>query len=125
VGQLAAKDGTVITNPFSFEDLYSSFGNSWRVNPKNSLLSVFGDRKLQAANPRKIFDVHDLDPKLYARARAAAKETGVKGGALLDAATLDVAFFGTAKAARVFSGLPEPIAVGKVVPRTRRHHRRR
>jgi hypothetical protein len=114
VNQLAARDGTVLTNPFSFKDLYSTYGDSWRVSPKDSLLSVL-DEKVVAANPQKTFEVGDLDPKLFKRSLAAAKEAGVKEGALLDAATLDVAFFGTEKAARVFVGAPRPVAVGRIV----------
>jgi hypothetical protein len=113
VNQLVARDGTVLTNPFTFKDLYSTYGDSWRVSPKDSLLSVL-DEKVVAANPQKTFDVRDLDRKLYERSRAAAKEAGVKEGALLDAATLDVAFFGTEKAARVFVGAHPPVAVGKI-----------
>jgi hypothetical protein len=125
VNQLEARNGTVITNPFSFSDLYSLYGNSWRVAPKNSLLCVFRDEKLVAANPQKTFGVSDLDPKLYARARAAAREAGVREGALLNAATLDIAFFGTEKAARVFVGAPKPVAVGRVVVRARGHTTRK
>ncbi len=113
VNQLVARNGTVLTNPFSFKDLYSTYGDSWRVSPKDSLLSVFGNEKLVAANPRKLFHVRDLDPKLYERSRAVSKEAGVKEGALLDAATLDVAFFGNEKAARVFVGAPPPSPWGK------------
>jgi hypothetical protein len=114
VNQLAARDGTVLTNPFAFKDLYSRYGDSWRVSPKESLLSVFGE-KLEAANPRKLFYAHHLDPQIYKRSRAVSKAAGVKEGALLDAATLDVAVIGNEKAAQVFVGAHPPIAVGKIV----------
>jgi hypothetical protein len=39
----------------------------------------------------------------------------VKEGALFDAAALDVVVIGDDKAAQVFVGLPQPIAVGKIV----------
>ena len=38
VNQIAARDGTVLTNPFNFEKLYHRYADSWRVSPKESLL---------------------------------------------------------------------------------------
>jgi hypothetical protein len=113
VNQLAARDGTVLNNPYSFKDLYR-YGDSWRVPQKESLLSVFGE-KFEHADPKKPFYAQDLDPKLYERSRELAKRAGVKEGSLLDAATLDVAFFDDEKAAHVFVGMPPPITVGKIV----------
>jgi von Willebrand factor type D domain len=114
VNQLASRDGIVLTNPFTFKELYSTYGDSWRVPPKDSLFSVL-DERVVVANPQKTFDVSDLEPKIRERSRAAAKEAGVKEGVLLDAATLDVAFFNTEKAARVFVDAHPPVAIGKIV----------
>ncbi len=36
VNQLAARDGTVLNNPYSLKDL-NQYGDSWRVSPKESL----------------------------------------------------------------------------------------
>jgi VWD domain-containing protein len=115
VNEIAARDGTVLTNPFSFEDLYHRYGDSWRVSPKESMLPACGDRKVEVGNPRKPFYARDLNPKIYERARAVCKAAGVKEGPLLDAATLDVAVIGNEKAAQVFVGAYAPIAVGKFV----------
>ena len=120
VNQIAARDGTVLTNPFNFEELYHRFADSWRVSPKESLLPPCGDRDLKIGIPRKPFYARDLDPKVFKRARAVAKRAGVKEEALLDAATLDVAVIGDDRAARVFVGTHAPIAVGKVVSASRR-----
>ena len=100
VNQIAARDGTVLTNPFNFEELYHRYADSWRVSPKESLLPACGDRDIEHGIPGKPFSAHDLDPKEYERAQAVAKAAGVKEGALLDAATLDVAVIGDAIAVR-------------------------
>jgi hypothetical protein len=113
VNQIAARDGTVLTNPFNFEELYHRFADSWRVSPKESLLLTCGDRETKNGIPRKPFYARDLDPRTYKRALAVAKRAGVKEGALLDAATLDVAVIGDNRAARVFVGAHAPVAVGK------------
>jgi hypothetical protein len=212
VNQLAARDGTVLNNPYNLKDLYH-YGDSWRVSPEESLFDYKtrfaylgrcgsfhligaggsaayllgnekyvadlrsvgddanhyryqpskGDRsttgwafsrkpdncglypvwrqqdgrwhlferttawgiglgddiaktvKFEGANPKKPFYAHDLEPKAQERSRAVAQAAGVKEGALLDAAALDVAFFGDEKAAQAFVGVPPPIAVGKIV----------
>jgi hypothetical protein len=115
VNQIAARDGTVLTNPFNFEQLYHPFADSWRVSPKESLLHTCGDQDLKIGIPRKLFYARDLDLKVYERALAVSKAAGVEEGALLDAATLDVAVIGDDRAAQVFVGAHPPIAVGKFV----------
>lgn len=115
VNKIAARDGTVLTNAFSFEDLYHRYGESWRVASGESLLSACGERNVERGNPRRPFYAKDLDPKVYERTRAVCTAAGVKGEALLDACTLDVAVIGDDAAAQVFVHTPEPIAVGNVV----------
>jgi hypothetical protein len=115
VNQIETRDGTVLTNPFNFEELYHRYADSWRVSPKESLLPTCGDREIKHGIPRKPFLARDLDAKIYKRARAVAQRAGVKEGALLDAATLDVAVIGDERAARVFVGMHAPIVVGRFV----------
>jgi len=115
VNKIAARDGTVLTNPFSFDELYNRFGESWRVTPNESLLSACDDRSVERGNPSRPFFARDLDRSTYDRTRAVCIAAGVKGDALLDACTLDVAVIGNDEAAKVFVTLPEPIAVGNVV----------
>src|SRR5439155_17567212 len=102
VNKIAARDGTVLTNPFSFEDLYHRYGDSWRVASNESLLSVCGDRNVERGIPRRPFYANDLDPRVYERTRAVCTAAGVKAGPLLDACTLDGAVIGDDKAAQVF-----------------------
>jgi hypothetical protein len=115
VNQIATRDGTVLTNPFSFEDLYHPYADSWRVAASESLLSVCGDRNVERGSPRRPFYANDLEPGVYERTRAVCTAAGVKAGPLLDACTLDVAVIGDDKAAQVFVNAPEPVAVGKPV----------
>jgi hypothetical protein len=119
VNQIASRDGTVLTNPFNFEQLYHQFADSWRVSPKESLIRTHGEQKIEIGIPQKPFYARHLDSKVYKRARVVSKEAGVKNRALLDAATLDVAVIGDERAARVFVGAPAPIAVGKIVTSSR------
>jgi hypothetical protein len=111
VNQIAARDGTVLTNPFVFDDLYRRFGDSWRVSDKESLLSPCGTG-VTAGAPTRAFYASDLEPKLRQRAQASCANAGVKPGPLLDACVLDVAVLGTELAAAVFATMPPPAAVG-------------
>jgi hypothetical protein len=112
VNQIAARDGTVLTNPFAFDELYNKFGESWRVPAKDSLLSVCGESKVGI--PKRPFFARDLERATYDRTRAVCVAAGVKGETLLDACTLDVAVIGDDGAAKVFVDLNQPNATGTV-----------
>ncbi|CAG0963202.1 hypothetical protein ANAEL_00753 [Anaerolineales bacterium] len=113
VNQIAARDGTVLEVPFSFEDLYTHYANSWRVPPYESLLSVCGGKAaVEHGIPKGPFYANDLDAKIQEDAKMVCKAAGVKEGPLLDACTLDVAVIGDKAAAKVFVGASTPIAVG-------------
>ena len=115
VNEIETRDGTALTNPFPFADLYHRYADSWRVPSNESLLRVCGDREIESGIPTTTFYANDLDPKLYERARAVCVAAGVKVGPLLDACTLDVTVIGSDTAAQVFVGAPAPIAVGGIV----------
>jgi uncharacterized membrane protein len=104
----------VLTSPFRFENLYHHFADSWRVSPRESMLSVCGDRDIERGIPRRPFYPRDLEPGIYKKARAVCTAAGVKVESLLDACTLDVAVIGNDEAAKVFVGAPAPIAVGNI-----------
>ena len=114
VNQVAASDGAVLTNPFSFDELYHHYADSWRVPARTSLLSVCGKESQEGA-PDRPFYAKDLDPKVAEHAKAVCVSAGVKQGVLLDACTLDVAVIGNDAAADVYVGQTEPIAVGAPV----------
>ena len=109
VNQVAARDGAVLTNPFQFADLYGHFGESWRVPPEESLLSLCGVKAV-TGKPAKPFFARDLERETYDRARAVCVAAGVRGDTLLDACTLDVAVIGSDEAAKVFVDLHQPVA---------------
>lgn len=113
VNEIATRDGIVLTNPFSFSDLYHRYADSWRVPAKESLLSVCGDKGIETGIPKKPFYANNLRPSVYKRARTICSAAGVTVPALLAACTLDVAVIGDETAARVFVGAPAPTAVGR------------
>jgi len=110
VNQIEAQDGAVLTSPFSFELLYGHYGNSWRVPSNQSMLSPCASLS-SAGIPKKPFFANDLNPQLAKGNRAICMQAGVKEGPLLDACTIDVAVIGGG-AAKVFAGMPAPVAVG-------------
>jgi hypothetical protein len=110
VTDIEARDGTVLTAPFAFRDLYGDYANSWRVAANGSLLSPCGSAPERGV-PQKRFFADDLDEKLAAGNRTICRRAGIKEGALLDACVIDVAVIGP-KAANVFVGAPDPVVVG-------------
>ncbi len=117
VNTIATREGHLLTNPFAFEDLYHRYADSWRVQPRESLLGVCGE-KVERDIPRTTLYARDLDPKVSERTRAVCEAAGVKGAALLDACTLDVAVIGNDAAAQVFLRAAQPVAVGNVLAAT-------
>ena len=111
--QLAARSGAVLTAPFAFTQLYHEFADSWRVSEEESLVSPCGKR-VETGTPQKPFSVADLDPQVARRARVTCTQAGVKAPGLLDACVLDVAFFGNETAAKAFTNLKPPVAVGRI-----------
>ncbi len=110
---LVTRDGNVLKNPFSFEEFYGRYGESWRVKPADSMLNVCGER-VQSGIPTKPFYAQDLDPRLAKRVQLICNKAGVKEGPLLDACMIDVAFTGKAAAAKIYIKMPAPIAVGEI-----------
>jgi hypothetical protein len=108
--QLATRDGQILTQPMSFDDLYHRLGDSWRVKQSESFLC---GKRVKPSNPAKPFDAEDLQPVTARRARSVCTEAGVKKGPLLEACVLDVAVLGTGNAAKAFVGVPKPVAVNR------------
>jgi hypothetical protein len=114
VQALSAKDGRVFKMPMSFDDLYHTYADSWRIEPAESLLSVCGDKDVERGVPTKPLFANNLRPDDYKRARAACDAAGIKVKSLLDACTLDVAVIGSSTATEAFVHLPAPVAVGRL-----------
>jgi hypothetical protein len=114
--QIETRDGVALTNPFSFDDLYHRFADSWRVSGDASMLSICNAEKvIEVGIPKRPFYAKDLEPGIREKAQGVCTAAGVKPGPLLDACTLDVAVIGNDAAAKVFVDMPEPIAVGNIV----------
>lgn len=111
--QIETRAGAVLSNPFAFSDLYHKYADSWRVAPRESLLSVCG-KATEVGIPKAPFYARNLDPLVSRRARTVCIAAGVKEGSLQDACTLDVAVLGREDAAKVFVGLRKPTTVGVV-----------
>ncbi len=105
VKRLEASDGTQFSVPVSFSELYDKYGDSWRVDPATSLLSVCGT-KAEQGNPAKPFFARDLDPGQREKAEEICRRSQVSD-AWLGACTLDVAVLGD-QAAAVYVGAPTP-----------------
>ncbi|TPL49566.1 VWD domain-containing protein [Mesorhizobium sp. B2-4-6] len=111
VNLLATREGRILKTPFSFEDIYHPYAESWRVDPKDSLLSVCG-REIKTGIPGKPFYAKDLKRDQLKRAEAICAKAGVEKGPLQDACILDVAVIGKAGAAKIHAKTPAPNAVG-------------
>ena len=116
INQIETRDGVVLTNPFSFEDLYHRFADSWRVSGDASMLSACNDEKvIEVGIPKRLFYAKDLEPGIREKAQGVCTAAGVKPGPLLEACTLDVAVIGQDAAAKVFVDAIPPAAVGTIV----------
>lgn len=94
---LAARNGPAVAQP-SFEQLYRTIGDSWRVGRDESLFDyrpgetteTFTDRSF----PERSVTANDLPEPLREQARAACRQAGITDAAMLDACALDVATTG-------------------------------
>jgi len=111
--QVATREGTVLNIPFSFEEFYHRYGESWRVKAAESMLNVCGEAK-ESGLPAKPFYAKDLDPQIAKRAKAICSKAGIKEGPLLDACMIDVAFTGKESAAGIHARTRQPVAVGVI-----------
>jgi hypothetical protein len=119
---IAAKDGKVLSAPFPFQTLYGHYADSWRVEPKESVLSACGEAKAEPGLPQKPFFAKDLPAEIYKKASAVCTSAGVKIKPLLDACILDVAVIGQDSAAKVYVGMPAPLVVGDTGSRRARKY---
>jgi hypothetical protein len=97
---LSMRDGTVLKEPVSGDDLYQRYAKSWLVQPKESL---FADKAIPFAAPAQLITAADLDKAAYAQARAACTAAGVTDATHLDSCTLDTAVFKSKVAIKAFT----------------------
>ena len=114
---IATRDGKVLAQPVSFEELYYRYGASMSIQPKESLFGE--DRRIEPGiavknvfeAPKKPYTVKNLAPREYKPARAACIKAGVKAQPLLNACTLDVAVLRSPAVAKLYTGVVAPAAV--------------
>jgi hypothetical protein len=94
------RDGTVLKEPVSVNDLYQRYAKSWLVQPKESL---FAEQPIKFTAPTKLFTTANLDPAAAARAHAACVAAGVTDAAHLEACALDTAVFKNKLAINAFT----------------------
>jgi hypothetical protein len=97
---LSLRDGTVLKEPVSLNDLNVRFAQSWLVQPSESL---FPEHPIAYSAPAKQITAADLDPQAAAQARAACAAAGVTDAAHLDSCTLDTAVFKDTVAIKAFT----------------------
>ena len=114
---IALRDGKVLKQPVSFEELYQRFGANMSIKPEESL---FGEerrvepggaigKKFEA--PKKPYTVKNLSPREYRSARAACLKADIKAEPLLDACTLDVAVLKSPAVSKLYTKAIPPNAV--------------
>jgi hypothetical protein len=107
--QLTTAKGEALKEPVSFTDLYSTYGESWRVAAGESLFTTA--TTIKPGIPTKPLFASDLDPAAAARSLAACKAAGITNQELLDDCTLDTTVLNDVKAVKVFTVVREPIHV--------------
>jgi RHS repeat-associated protein len=91
----ALPDGTVLTNPFDFDQLYNQFANSWRITQAESLFDYkLGENTSTFTKldyPSQVFTIADLPADKRAFAEQIGQELGITDPILLANAILDIA----------------------------------
>lgn len=95
---LVTKDGKPIAAPPSFEQLYRTFGDSWRITQQESLFDYAAGESTEKftdrAFPERELTIRDIPEEQRKSAKAACELAGVTNPALLDACILDVVTIG-------------------------------
>jgi hypothetical protein len=107
--ELFAANGTLLSEPVSFADLYQMYGDSWRVPAGKSLFAAAST--IKPANPSKPFFATDLSPAQSAHALQVCKAAGITNQDLLDSCALDTAVLNNDNAVKVFTLIRAPIHV--------------
>jgi hypothetical protein len=107
---LTAADGTVLgTEDVSFDDLYRTWGDSWRVTPADSLFDYGTGESTESFTdidfPDEAVTVDSLSEEARQAATRTCREAGVTQAAILEACILDVAVTGNAEFANAAADL--------------------
>jgi hypothetical protein len=108
--ELETSTGQIVDTPVDLQTLYGTYGDSWRVPPNGSLVSVCND-PTQNEDPTTPFWADELTPAQQSQGEAVCEKDGVTNQTLVEACTLDVAVLGTS-AATDYEGETAPVDVG-------------
>jgi choice-of-anchor C domain-containing protein len=92
---VASRDGVVVTDIYDEQQLYDSFGPSWRVDPDASFFRTPLPADLaQPVNPQEIVTISELSAEARANAERLCRDRGLAPGAGLEQCILDVGLTG-------------------------------
>jgi hypothetical protein len=119
VNDIAPRSGSPLPEPVSFEQLYPSYADSWRVKQEESLFhyasghstETFTDRSF----PDRMMTLADLDPARRAQAEAACRWAGIGDPWMFNECVFDVGVTGRSEFA-VSSASTELIAPPAAAP---------
>jgi hypothetical protein len=112
---LLMSKGTPVTMPVSFDDLYHSYADGWRVQTRESLFSESSN--IRPGVPDRPFFAEDLNPADRGRALEICRAARIRVPALLEACTLDTVVLKDRAAATGFLNTAPPRFVIKPVRR--------
>ena len=113
--EIATARGAILKVPVDVHDLYTTFADSWRVDPAKSLFVELPPAQVGA--PAKPLTAKDLTPADKAHAITVCKAAGVTNKALLDDCILDTTVLKDDAAVKIFTKVAAPKFVIKPVLR--------
>lgn len=120
---IALRNGTVLSTPIPFDELYGTFADSWRISQTESLFdydpgentSTFTDLNF----PSSYASTGDLTPAQYESAKGFCENAGITDPIVLEACILDVGLTGDNGFAEDSGDAPNARASLDVTPETR------
>jgi len=116
---MALRDGTVLTQPLAFTDLYGSFADSWRITTGESLFDYAAGQDTtnvtDLSYPHHVMTLGDFPANLVAAARAQAVAAGITDPTQQNAAVLDYLLTGDAG---YFASASSPVVTTATLPVT-------
>ena len=114
--EMTTRQGLVLPQLLTFDQLYQSFGVSWEVQPGESLLA--GLEPVLPEYPPQLVDANTLDEQERQIAQAQCEAAGITDPLLQEACILDITMSGTPELAEEMAELsfPEPIEALELSP---------
>ena len=109
---IMTRGGTVLSQPVSFEDLYGTYAESWRITQDESLFDYAGDTTTEyftdRSFPDRPIDLSNLDRSAREAAEAACVAAGVTDPTLLEGCIADIVLTGDENFARAAAPATPP-----------------